>query len=685
VLFKTLHPTKRYLTKENIEKKRCGKKFWGRVVWALCSLCFQRGGVLRLNKKEISVCSVVKLFFFSLCVLCGSSFRKKGCLDKLVEYQYHKYVMKRVFLLIFIFCSILNVKAQEERRISVSFEDLPAQQAVQLLNQKYGSNIVIRSDVQGSVTLFLSDVTVEQLLTTLAQSLGCSVSREENVYYLTRGKAARLDVIVEDGLLTLDCDDVEIDRLLREISKQSGLTIIAGGNVRETRISGYLKEVPVVRGLEAFLTSKGFEVIEREGFIEVLKIEERGRERTSRRRSSSQLRISRDTLISIDVKDMELEKFIDDISKQTKMNIVTYGELTGKVSATIKDQPLSKALDLILSGTNYGFKKIEDVYVIGKIEGKAPGEGLISSVTLIPLKYIKADDAFKLLPSTISPSNIKVVEEHNAFLCSVIPEQFRQINEFIGEVDVPAKRVRMRAIILSVSRKKLSELGINAGENLTDKTDNVSEETGSEEFKITFDKEDIDDIIEYISNSLNLGTSVEIPTGFRIMINALEQRGLAKVHAEPSIVTISGQKASIDVGWRGYYRTRVGTAENPLIQVHSVEAGIKLIITPWVGKENDVTADVEVEVSSLKGISSDGLPELSRRSVKTTLKLQEGETAIIGGLIEKTETINKNKVPLLGDIPIIGDFLFSSQSINVDESELIIYLTPEIVPWQNVE
>ncbi len=593
--------------------------------------------------------------------------------------------MKRILLIICILISFLNANAQEERKISVSFEDLPAQQAVQLLNQQYGLNVVLRSDVKGNVTLFLSDVTVEQLLSTLAQTLGCSVNKEENVYYLTRGKTAKLDVVVEDGLLTLDCDDVEIDRLIREISKKSGLTIIAGENVRETKVSGYLKAVPIKKGLEAFLTSKGFEVIEREGIIEVLRIEERGRDRTSRRRSSSEVKVSREAHISINVKDMELQRFIDDISKQTGMNIVTYGELTGKVSATIKDQPLNKALDLVLSGTSYGFKKVEDVYVVGKIEGKTPGEGLISSVTLIPLKYVKAEDAFKLLPSTISSSNIKVVEEHNAFLCSTIPEQLRQIEEFLDEIDIPAKRVRMRAIILSVSRKKLSELGINAGENITNVSDDNSEESGSEGFKFTFDKQDIDDILEYISSSLNLGTSLDIPDGFRIMVNALEQRGVAKVHAEPSIVTISGQKASINVGWQGYYRTRVGTAENPLIQVHSVEAGVKLIITPWVGKENDVTADVEVEVSSLKGISADGLPELSKRSIQTTLKLQEGETAIIGGLIQKTETINKNKVPLLGDIPIIGNFLFSSQSINVDESELIIYLTPEIVPWQKVE
>jgi len=598
--------------------------------------------------------------------------------------------MKRSILPICLLFFFLNVRAQEEKKISVSFEDLPAQQAVQLLNQQYGLNVVLRSDVQGTVTLFLSDVTVDQLLATLAQSLGCSVQRHENVYYLVKGKTSKLDVVVKDSLLSLDCDDVEIDQLIREISKQSGLTIIAGENVREAKVSGYLKEVPINKGLKAFLTSKGFEVIERDGIMEVLKIEERGRDRTSRsssrRRGSSQIKIHRDSLISIDVKDMDLESFIENLSEQTGMNIVTYGELTGTVSATIEDQTLSRTLDFALSGTTYGYRKIDDVFVIGKAEGKAAGEGIISKITLIPLKYLKAEDAFKLLPSTISPSNIKVVEEHNAFLCSTVPEQLRQILEFLEEVDIPAKRVRMRAIVISVSRKKLSELGINAGKNISDVSDISSEETETAgEFKATFNKDDIDDILEYISSSLDLGTTIEIPTGFMIMINALEQRGIAKVHAEPSIVTISGQKASINVGWQGYYRTRVGTTENPLIQVHSVEAGVKMIITPWVGRENDVTADVEVEVSSLKGISADGLPELSKRSVQTTLKLQEGETAIIGGLIQKTETINKNKVPILGDIPLIGDFLFSSQSINVDESELIIYLTPEIIPWNKVE
>ncbi|MEO0292674.1 MAG: secretin and TonB N-terminal domain-containing protein [candidate division WOR-3 bacterium] len=588
--------------------------------------------------------------------------------------------MKRLFT--FLIFAFLILKAEDERKISVSFENLPAQEAIQLLNQQYGLNVVLQADVQGTVTLYLSDVTVDQLLSTLAQTLGCSVTKEENVYYLIRGKAPKMDVIVENGLLSLDCEDVEIERLLKEISKKSGLTIVAGENVREMRISGYLKEVPIKKGLEAFLTSKGFEIIERDEIIEVIRAEGRERERgkTIRRRTTGGIRISQDTLITIDVKDLDLQNFIDELSQQTGINIVTYGEITGMVSANIKDQPIGKTLNLVLKGTGYGYKKTGNVYIIGKIEGKIPGEGIISSVTLVPLKYLKAEDAYKLLPPSIPSSNIKVVEEHNSLLCSMAPSQLQEVEEFLKEVDIPTKRVRMRAIILSVSRKKLSELGIKAGEKLVD-----SLKLAPGEVKLTFTKKDIDEILDYISSSLNIGTSIKIPADFRIMINALEQKGIAKVHAEPSIVTISGQKASINVGWQGFYRTRVGTPENPIIEVHSVDAGVKLLITPWVGKNNDVTADVEIEVSAISGISAEGLPELSKRSVKTTLKLQEGETAIIGGLIHKTETVTKNKIPILGDIPLIGDFLFSSQSVNTDESELIVYLTPEVIPWNKTE
>ncbi|MCK4421184.1 type II secretion system protein GspD [candidate division WOR-3 bacterium] len=580
--------------------------------------------------------------------------------------------MKRIVFFILIFNLFLYAQEQEkERKLTVSFEDLSVREVVHALNQKYGLNIVLERNVKGNVTLYLRDVTVDQLLKTIARTLGCSLNMEGNIYYFTKEKKEGLSISIEDGLMTLDCENIDITRVIREISKKSGLTIVTGEKVKG-KVSGYIKSIPVKKGLKAFLSSKGYRMTEKEGIIEVVRMEA-GRKGV---KESFYISVNKDYLISMDVKDVELENFIDELSRKVGLNIIIYGKLTGKVKATVDNLPLDKTLDLILAGTEYGYRKIEDIYLIGSTEGKAPGASVIGTVTLLPLRYCKADDALKLMPPTISSSNLKVVDEHNALLFSGTEGEKRQIENFLDAIDIQPKRVRIRAIILSVSRKKLSELGMRVGYGSTD-----SVATLLPEFHRDYSKENIDNILEFISSSLKWGTTFEVPDNFHIILNALEQKGIGKVHAEPSIVTLSGQKASIDVGWVGYYRTRTGSPDNPIIQVHSVSAGVTLNITPWIGKENDVTVDVDIGVSSLKGIGPEGLPELSRRSVKTTLKLREGETAIIGGLIQKTENVRKDKIPILGDIPLIGDFLFSSKTVNLDESELIIYLTPEIIEW----
>lgn len=582
--------------------------------------------------------------------------------------------MNRFLPLFFLFIIIFSLYPQnKEERITVSFEDLPVREVVNALNQKYGLNIVIQKDVKGDVTLYLKDVTVEQLLNTLARSIGCYLNIEDNVYYLTRGRPVKLSVSIKNGLMTLDCEDIEITQVLREISKKSGLTIITEERVKGMKVSGYMESIPLKKGLKSFLTSKGFQMIEEEEIIKVSRIEDT---REARKRAFY-LTVKEDSLISMDIRDVELESFLEELSREMGLDIITYGDLPGKVNATVENQPLEKTLELVLSGTKYGYKKIEDIFVVGSTEGKAPGASAISSISLIPFKYSMAEEAVKLLPSTIPSENIKVVNEHNAFLFSGTNEQEEHLKEFINVIDVPPKRIKIRAIILTVSRQKLLEFGVRAGYGIGD-----DEATILPELHRTYGKKEIDEILEFISSSLNLGTTIEVPSNFNLVFSALEQEGIAKVHAEPSVVTLSGHKANINVGWVGYYRTRLGDPENPIIQIHSVSAGVNLRITPWIGEENDVTVNTEIEVSSLRGISAAGLPEISKRSVETTLKLMEGETAIIGGLIQKVESVTKDKVPILGDIPLIGEFLFSSESINRDESELIIYLTPEIIPWK---
>ena len=98
-----------------------------------------------------------------------------------------------------------------------------------------------------------------------------------------------------------------------------------------------------------------------------------------------------------------------------------------------------------------------------------------------------------------------------------------------------------------------------------------------------------------------------------------------------------------------------------------------------VSASGEITTVLNLEVSSLKGISVSGLPEISKRTASTTVRLNDGETIVIGGLVQSTTAETKAKIPILGSIPIIGDLFFTSQKKTADETELIIYITPKII------
>jgi type IV pilus assembly protein PilQ len=169
-----------------------------------------------------------------------------------------------------------------------------------------------------------------------------------------------------------------------------------------------------------------------------------------------------------------------------------------------------------------------------------------------------------------------------------------------------------------------------------------------------------------------------LPDDFWITLKALESENKAKVMAQPRIATLNGNKASINVGVTRYFRLQGGTIENPFVRFQEIKSGIKLDITPWISQGGQVTVEINPEISNSTGDNKEGFPNVSTRSVNTTIQLNDGETIIIGGLIRAEDNKQIEKVPILGSIPFIGK-LFQSQGNQKSTSELVIYLTPHLL------
>jgi type II secretory pathway component GspD/PulD (secretin) len=169
------------------------------------------------------------------------------------------------------------------------------------------------------------------------------------------------------------------------------------------------------------------------------------------------------------------------------------------------------------------------------------------------------------------------------------------------------------------------------------------------------------------------------PLSFGLSLNLLIQTGKGRVLADPRITTISGRTATIRAGDNIAILTTTGggTGTVATTQLQTFQTGVTLDITPVVNAGNFITVALHPTVNSLAGISN-GIPQIATRDTQTTVAMREDETLIIGGLIQDTTTRFDTKIPLLGDLPLVGR-AFRNETLNRSRNELIITVTPHIV------
>ena len=186
---------------------------------------------------------------------------------------------------------------------------------------------------------------------------------------------------------------------------------------------------------------------------------------------------------------------------------------------------------------------------------------------------------------------------------------------------------------------------------------------------------------------LNGGTPVPLtqlqplsrtPITFGLQLNLLIQEGKARILADPRISTISGRTASIRAGDTLAILTTTGGGPGTIAttQLQTFQTGVTLDITPVVNANNFISVTLHPSVNSLSGILN-GVPQISTRDTITTVNLMDNQTLVIGGLIQENTNRTLQKIPILGDAPIIGK-LFQSSSVNSTRNELIITVTPHV-------
>jgi len=392
-----------------------------------------------------------------------------------------------------------------------------------------------------------------------------------------------------------------------------------------------------------------------------------------------------DRLITLDAEDAPLPSVLKILAEKGDLNIITGvgATSTGRLTIHMKDVPLDQAVNMVVRAAGLAYERIGNSILVASPQTLKEETGLSSYV--VDLKYADATDVKEALKSIAS--DIQVDRGGNRLVVVTSPRVISQIEEIVRVMDVPARQVMLEARILEVSTGDVMKLGID-WDKLTSQGF-VIVEGGSGPTKPGA----LPDSLPFYSsgggyrNLWALRPMARQALAWQAAIDLLIHEGKARVLACPKIATLNGREASILIGQRIPFVVSgtvfAGGGAAPVERVEKEEVGIKLRITPLINADGYITTQITPEVSSVvdyKGTNND-LPVVATRQASTTVRLKDGNSVIIGGLLNEETTSVVTKVPLLGDIPLLG-ILFQHHSSTTAKRDLVIEVTPHIMPEQ---
>lgn len=349
--------------------------------------------------------------------------------------------------------------------------------------------------------------------------------------------------------------------------------------------------------------------------------------------------------------DTDLRQALADVADQAGVSIIPEETVTGIVSLELEEAPVEEALDLLLLAGGYVWQKIRPgVYLVVSPDPASPNFHRVAETEILKLDYINSEALQALLPEAYA----QFVKFDTLGVRAVVtaPGELREtIVEQIRSLDQPPQQVMIEALVFETTRGTLRDFEISVQDDKT----GLGLATGT-------------GVITYTDQAYAL----------LAQLLYLSQKDCANVKANPHVVTQEGREASASVSVEQWFQVRTGRAGYEYSTLQPVEARIGLTITPHVSAKGDVTCKIRPEVDDVIGVGPDQLPIITKRTVESTIRIRDGDVIAIGGLLEKIERQTRRKVPILGDIPLIGQ-LFRSKHIETLQREVVIFICPHIL------
>jgi type IV pilus assembly protein PilQ len=428
--------------------------------------------------------------------------------------------------------------------------------------------------------------------------------------------------------------------------------------------------------------------------------------------------------LTLNFQDIDVRAVLQLLADTSGQNIVVSDTVKGRVTLRLQNVPWDQALDIVLRTKGLDMRRKDNVILVApqaEIAAREKAELAAQKdiQDLAPLRteylqvnYAKASDIAKLLKSGNSTllsarGSVSIDERTNTLLVQDTADQIEQIRAMVTTLDIPVRQVLIESRIVIVSDNFSRDLGVRFGvtsvtnsgpgdliavsgsAQATDTMagsvfDNLANTGGQNPYPVSipfgnFDRYNVNMPVSNPAGRIALAVMDFNNFLIDLELSAAQAEGKGKIISSPRVITANQREAVIEQGVEIPYQE---SSSSGATTTQFKKAVLSLKVTPQITPDNRIILDLQVNkdsVGQLVASATGGfVPSIDTRSVTTQVLVNDGQTVVLGGIMETEERNTVNKVPLLGDVPGLGA-LFRSKSKSNDRAELLIFVTPKIL------
>ncbi|HUI08167.1 MAG TPA: secretin N-terminal domain-containing protein [Verrucomicrobiae bacterium] len=402
-----------------------------------------------------------------------------------------------------------------------------------------------------------------------------------------------------------------------------------------------------------------------------------------------------DESIEISYIEADIQNVLRTLAAKAGVNLILGEEVTGKVTVNLKGVSYEEAMRLIAESKGYAYAKDRNVI---RVKSREALETEPVELQVYTLNYAKAEDVKKTLdPVLTKQGKIQVDTRSNTLVLSDTPASLSKLVPLIRSLDTQTPQVMIEAKFVETTKNPRKDLGINWTSTLLNHQMSATayQVSAADPTKYATDPKTGNNLTGWpMIKNLNGGPwaapiALLNPGDAELVFSYLNQDTDTELLANPRVVTTDNGKARISIATEYPIPNFAFSEQTASLQINGFEykdIGIILNVSPRINKDDFITLEVTPEASSSTenatlqsgGGTAVQIPIINTRTATTTVLIKSGNTLAIGGLMREDVSDNYTKVPLMGDMPLLGP-LFRSKSLNKTKRDLLIFLTPTIV------